>query len=546
MFLYREEVVNSPESYENYYFRLKIFNDAGKKYADVEIPFFKGADQIKDVRARTIHPDGRIIESDGKILEKLIVKAGDIREMAKTFTLPDVTAGSVIEYRYKIQRDPDLLYSVFWHVQEELYTKRAHFVFQPYTGENAPTIIWRSFRAGNITPQKQKDGSWSLDMNDIPGLPDEEFMLPEGELRGHGEFFYTKEEHPKDSKIYWDTAAKVWAGNEEKFVGKRGSIRDVTAQTIKTEDPAELKLQKLYARAQQIHNSDDDPDKTTQEARRQKTKANNSAEDVLKHGIGDSGDIDLFFVAMAQAAGFEASLVYVTPRNESRFHPELQDKNELSDFLVWVLADNKVYFLDPGISLCPFGTLPWFETEITGIRATKQGAQYVQVPVMASSSSVIERHVEFALEPDGTLVGTFIVRFTGQPAFVRRHDARHQDETGRNKLISDEVKGWLPSTAKFDLTTITGWDKTNLPLEVQGKLRLPGLAESVGRRILLPLGLYEASHRQLFDSAKREQDVYFHYPYEEVDDITVTLPSDWRAETLPPPQKVVSGRKLAL
>jgi len=61
---------------------------------------------------------------------------------------------------------------------------------------------------------------------------------------------------------------------------------------------------------------------------------------------------------------------------------------------------------------------------------------------------------------------------------------------------------------------------------------------------LLPVGLYEAGHPQLFETATRKQDVYFPYPYEELDDITIQLPPGWRAETLPAPQSVSPGGDL--
>jgi len=57
------------------------------------------------------------------------VKSGDVKILEKTFSLPDVTPGSIIEYRYKIQRDADALYNILWHIQDDLYTRRAHFVF---------------------------------------------------------------------------------------------------------------------------------------------------------------------------------------------------------------------------------------------------------------------------------------------------------------------------------------------------------------------------------------------------------------------------------
>ena len=546
MVLFREEIVNSKDSTEVYYYRIKIFTEEGKKHADVEVPFLKGQSDVKDIRARTIHPDGRVIDFSGQVIDKFVVRAGDTKILAKTFTMPDVTPGSIIEYRYKIQRDADLLYNILWHIQEDLYTKRAHFVFQPYQGSNAPALLWRSanLQAG-VAPVKLKDGSWALEVHDVPGLPDEEFMLPEDELRGHVEFVYTDEDHPKDSKIYWDTVARSKFQSQDQYVGKRGSFRDLAAKLTASGDSPEDKLRKFYARAQQIHNVDTDREKTAQEARRDKTKDNNNVDDVLKHGSGDSGDIDLFFVALTQAAGFDSGLVWVAPRNQRRFDPSMQDRRMLDDYLVWVHAGDKDYFLDPGAALCPFGTLPWYETAITGLRPTKQGAVFMPIPAATGADSAIDRRAQLKLdESDGTMSGNLVITYTGQRALDRRRDALNQDETGKNKIITDEVKSWFPTNAKFELTSINGWDKPDSPLEVQGKLMLPGMAEAVGRRVLLPLGLYEAGRPQMFQTTSRKQDIYFHFPFAEHDDVTIQVPKGWHAESLPDPAIVSPGGQL--
>jgi hypothetical protein len=545
MVLFREEIVNDKDFTENNYYRIKIFSEAGKKHADIEIPFVKGFYDVKDLHARTIHPDGRVIEFNGQILEKLVVKSGGIKILAKTFTFPDVTPGSVIEYRYKIQKEP-ALYNVFWRIQEELYTRRAHFVFQPYQGAENFGIVWRTAHMEKgVSPQKQKDGSWSLEVKDIQGMPDEEYMLPVDELRGHVEFIYDKDQHFPEAKQYWDVVAKAKIQSQDEFVGKRGSIRDLASKLVAADDSPEAKIRKLYARAQQIHNLDADREKTAQEAKRDKNKENNNVDDILKHGYGDSGEIDLFFVALTQAAGFDSSLVWVAPRNQRRFTPEAQDRRQLDDYLVWVHAADKDYFLDPGAALCPFGMLPWYETGITSLRPTKQGAVFMPVPQAVGSDSTITRRAQLRFdESDGSLSGTLVVTYTGQRALNERRDAQNEDETGKNKMISDQVKEWFPTNAKFELTTITGWDKPESPLEVQGKLTLSGMAESVGRRVLLPLGLYEAGHPQLFQTAARKQDIYFHFPFAEQDDITIQVPSGWRAESLPAPDVIDPGGQL--
>src|SRR5216683_3988034 len=107
-------------SEEYRYARIKILTEEGRKYADVEIRFFEG-ENIHSIKARTIRPDGSIVNFDGKAFDKTIVKAKGLKYLAKTFTLPDVQVGSIVEYHYKYER---YVYSSRWILSEELFTKR--------------------------------------------------------------------------------------------------------------------------------------------------------------------------------------------------------------------------------------------------------------------------------------------------------------------------------------------------------------------------------------------------------------------------------------
>ena len=79
MILYRDNVVNAKQaSYDGdsdeEYIRIKVFTQAGTKYANVEIPFVKTQADVHDIRGRTIHPDGTIVDFSGQVLETTVVK----------------------------------------------------------------------------------------------------------------------------------------------------------------------------------------------------------------------------------------------------------------------------------------------------------------------------------------------------------------------------------------------------------------------------------------------------------------------------------------
>ena len=162
MILYRESMVDAVQSSVREYVRIKIFTEEGRKEANVEIPFVKGFDDIQDVRARTIRPDGTVVNYEGKPFEKMVVKVSGYKVLAKTFTLPDVQPRCIIEYRYRDQSDPRLYYSQQWKVYGYLFTRQARFSIKPDKSNGSPVLMYRHYGLPpGATPQPQKDGSYT-------------------------------------------------------------------------------------------------------------------------------------------------------------------------------------------------------------------------------------------------------------------------------------------------------------------------------------------------------------------------------------------------
>lgn len=134
MILYRDSEVNSKESSDKEYIRIKIFTEQGTSEANVEIPFVKGLSDIKDIRARTIQPDGTVTNFKGEIFDKIVVKISGAKVLTKACTPTDVYPGSIIEYKYREQWNENLLFNEEWVVSRHLFTRDARFSFKPYTG----------------------------------------------------------------------------------------------------------------------------------------------------------------------------------------------------------------------------------------------------------------------------------------------------------------------------------------------------------------------------------------------------------------------------
>jgi Domain of Unknown Function with PDB structure (DUF3857) len=540
MILYRESSVDAHESRDDEYLRVKIFTQEGvKEEGDVEIPFVKGVDDIKDIRARTVHADGTIVNFEGKPFEKTVVKVSGFKYLAKTFTLPDVRPGSIIEYKYRDQSDPNFYFNDTWTVQGDLFTRLARFSIKPDSSGYAPQLAFRYFHLpGTLKPQKQSNGFYTLEVHDLPGIEEEAYMAPEKELKARVEFYYDDRNAPANETVqhYWERIGKSWSQSLDIFLNKKGALESDLSRIISPNDPPEMKLRKIYVRVQQIRNLSMEESKTEKEEKHENLKEIQNVEDVIKRGYGGSRQINCLFIGLARAAGFEATAAYVTPRSDAFFVPNSRESSQLTADLAWVRSGTQEYFLDPGSRYFPFGSLPWNEAGAMGIRVNKQGFESVTTPFPPPSDSILARHADLTVDEDGALTGTIAVDFNGQAGALWRVEGREEDDSGRKKSLEDEIKLWLPPGSTFELAKIGNWDDIVAPLHVEGTVKSAGYGTSAGRRMLLPLEFFQATQTKAFQSEKRTNDIYFHYPYEEVDDVKMHFPAGYKNETLPPPQ----------
>src|SRR5207253_3004787 len=100
-----------------------------------------------------------------------------------------------------------------------------------------------------------------------------------------------------------------------------------------------------------------------------------------------ANEINLFFTALARAAGFDASVVLVAGRDRGFFRQNILDPRQLNAMLVAVRVGSQEFFLDPATLHCPFKLLPWEETSTTGIRVHKSGGVSVTTPEPKSSDA---------------------------------------------------------------------------------------------------------------------------------------------------------------
>ena len=527
----------SADRFENNYFRIKILTEAGRKYGDIEIPLWDGVGNVANVNARTIRPDGSIVNFSGQIFEKTIIKAKGFKYRAKTFAMPDVQAGSIIEYYYTINFTKGDIFTSNWILNEELFTKKAKFSLRYFQSNYYPiSFRWSEhLPPGSPSPQ-QKGDVVELEVANIAAFQAEDFMPPENELKERVDFIYSSDPFEPDVNQFWKTVGKNRYGAVEKFLGRRGPMEQAVSQIVSPSDPPEVKLKKLYARVQQLRNTTYEVQKTDQEQRRENPNPTQNVEDVWKRGAGRGWELTWLYLAMVRAAGFEAYPVLVADRRNSFFNPQSMQSNRLDSNLVLVKLNGKDLYLDPGAVFTPFGILRWDETGVSGLRLDKDGGSWVQTSLPDSSASQIQRKGTFKLSPSGDLEGTLTVTYTGLEGLSRRVDQRNEDDTARKKALEDEIKAYIPVGSEVELAKQPDWTNSDAPLVAEFSVKVPGWVALSGRRAIFPVGLFSGTEKHVFEYSERAHPIYFEFLSQKVDDITVEVPAGWQITGLPKPQ----------
>jgi len=476
------------------------------------------------------------VNFDGKVLEKSIVKAKGIKYLAKTFTLPDIQIGGIIEYYYTDDFKEFSLFDSHWILSDDLFTKRAQFSLKPYksTFENNFVLrwTWQGLPTG-VEPKQAADRIVRMEATNIAAFQTEDFMPPANELKSRVDFIYEDDLTEREPDKFWRHVGKKRNDYLESFIGKRKVMEGAVAQIVLPTDTAEVKLRKIYDRVQAIRNTSYEVQKTEQEEKRAKEKPVDNVEDIWKRGYGNGTQLTWLFLALARAAGFEAYGCWISDRHDYFFIPQTMESQKLNSNVVLVKLNGKDVYFDPGAAFTPFGMLTWAETGTQGLRLDKDGGIWIRTTLPESSESKIARNAKLKLSDTGDLEGKLTITYTGLQAMYPRLENRNTDEVERKKFLEEDLKGQIPSSAEVELTNKPDWSNSETPLVAEFDLKIPGWASNAGKRAVVPIGVFTSAEKRIFEHANRVHPIYFEYPFEKADDVTIELPSGWRISSVP-------------
>jgi hypothetical protein len=508
----------------SHYVRVKVFTERGKEsQSQIDLTYF-GSSKIKDISARTIKPDGSIIElKKDDIHERTIVKTSGLKVKAKSFAMPGVEPGAIIEYRWReVEGDSDANY-VDLQFQRDIPVRSVSYLVRPYTGPYAQGLAYRQFHMPEGAKfEKAKDGFYKVSLTNVPAYHEEPRMPPEDEVRSWILLFYNSSGVAPD-KFWSDVGKRLYeAGKDEMKVND--DVRRKAAEIIGDEKEPDAKLRRIYEFCQtKIRNLSRDPSITSEE-RAKLAKDIKSPADTIKKGMGRGGNIDNLFAALVNAAGFEAHMAFSGNRQNFFLDDKFPNAYFLmrgSSFIAVKLGETWQFF-SPSEPYTPFGMLGWREEGQKALIADKDPI-WVNTPISSPGKSLQKSSGKFRLLEDGTLEGDARIEYSGQFAIDKKMDAADDSSVQREETLRDQIKSRL-STAEISNVKIENVTDPLKPLIYSFHVSVPGYAQRTGKRLFLQPSFFKHGIGPMFRAADRKHPIYFHYPWSEKDDVEIELP----------------------
>lgn len=530
--------INEERSIRNHYLRIKIFTDRGRdKYSTVDINFDNHV-RVSDIAGRTIKPNGEMVElKKDAIYERVLVKAGGVKVKVKSFAMPAVETGCIIEYRWKETHD-QLTHNSRLQFQRDIPVHMVKYHVKPTADLERYGMKVIAFHMNNPSFTKEKDGYNSTVVTDMPAFKEEPDMPAEADVRPWALLFYSQEDKI-DPTHYWEKLGKEVYADYKSQIKINDEMRSAAAETVQGANTPEEKLTKLLEMVRkQFKNLTFDVAVTSQE--REKAKSNKNTSDTWKQKAGTSRELSLLYVALATSLDFDARMTRSGDQTYGSFDKSVANRYFLPTYNVAVKVGDKWMFCDPASLFLPFGMLRWEEEGQAVLISDPKQPVFSQTTMSGPEASLTARTAKFRLSEEGTLEGDVQIVYTGHTAVSRKFDFQEESAAEREESVKQTVKSRFADAEVSDIK-LEGASDPNKPIAVTYHVKIAGYAQRTGRRLFLKSSYFERDFSVRFPGSERKFMVKFPYGWSERDRITYELPDGFSLEKPEAPGKFKIG-----
>ena len=504
---------------------VKLLTQRGiEKYDDIAIPYQPNSQQLNVNIARTITPDGTIVqppdEGYNEVTPPGLLSYNIYSDVVwKVISMPALSPGAIIEYQVTFQDiDSESVGKQTWfwggfNFQSTVPTLEARYALR-LPGDLK--FRWKT-RNCDLTPQMLETSEtttylWSI--TDVPPI-DEETGMPALNDVAMRLSYSSLDSWDEVYTWYKDLAKDRYHANH----AIRSVVDQLTVDIPKTKDKIRAIYNFVASKVRYVGIE-----------LGQSAYQPSFATDVMDNLYGDCKDKTTLLITMLDLVGVKAFPVMLNPSPHERIDTDLPSLGQFSHMITAIPESNGSYtWLDATSNTCSFRDLPDINQGRVGFLIGDETGVFIDIPIFAAEANQLILKTDMRLDEEGAVHGEISMETRGQYNLDSRLRYGQLMPQDWKDTLAAELSHQFPGI-HVDWVKSSNLENLDVPVEMRVGFRVDDYAKSIDNRMLLPLPIDEfGDYAQLFAGSKRKYALHLGYPMQVTKEISIELPDGWMA-----------------
>ena len=524
-------------------YRIKIYKKEGLNWANFEIPYYVGYENLDDEKVRFNNAVTYNLELGAITKTKLgnegnfSIKTNDNWKKA-SISMPNVKVGSVVEFSYVLQTENLVKLPVF-NFQYSIPVNYAE-----YKTEIPEFYIYKSILIGYVKVQSDEkivNGSSTFEnevhqsqimrynqinssyiAKEVPAIVEEEFVdnFKNYAASIHNELERTRfpDADVKDYAVTWEAVAKSIFENKAfgaQLLEKNYVLNDVSA-LLRDIESKEERLKLIFKFVQDKMNWNNEYG----------YYADKGVVKAYQDGTGNVAEINFILITMLRFAGIQSDPVLVSTLEHGI--PVYPSRTNFNYVVAMAEIEGKQILLDATHkftteNILPFNTLNWKG------RLIKSDGTSVEVNLVPIDPSVDVYSLKASVNDSGEIYGDLKSRISNYEAYKFRDQYAGMSTDSYIEKLENSFNGIVISNYSVSNKSFNLVD----PVEESFNFTSTNHSEVINGKMFINPMVFFGINRNPFTSEKRQTPVYFAYPVVKKYFIKLEIPNGYEVESMP-------------
>jgi len=514
------------------YTRIKIFNDAGREYANVSVDAPKYM-RMSKIEGRTILPSGQIMPLDpSQVFRGRSFEAGRNYAILKTsFSFPSVEAGAIIEYQ--TEEYVDWFYPPPWIFDtNEVGTldSTLQVVIGPRLGMAQFPLDTTVSKLSVSEKQTVQGTQFDFSVKNLHPIRREPYSVP---FRDQATMvLFTPRELAFSGQVFpiitkWDDVGKEVSREFAEMEKSEKETKNKAKELAEKLPDPRTKAQAIYTYLQQNITS----------SNLIGVGLGRPADELLTNKRGDPDEINALFVMMLREVKVDADMVLVATRNWQTLAAGFPNRSQFSRIVTRVNLKDGPVFADPAAPAAPFGELPWFDRGVTGLAVKGSKVQEAVIPAGNPDDNLSVTKVSFQVGRDWKAEGDAEISLKGTEAIDFRGDLLEESPEKIERRLTDYF-GYGHADAVVSNIAHPDIRDSSQQFVIKAHLQQKLTDESGSGELLVNPWLDDQYNSPIFKATERHSVVRFDGPEKRVSTSEWKLAPEIKIEQLPKEVKI--------